>query len=74
VTTDDPLVMVRHCTADGARYCAPGLRTFCRRHGIDFRAFLREGIPASVVEQTGDAMAMRAAANARAERAIHGQQ
>ena len=69
--------MVRHCTSGGARYCAPGMRAFCRRHGLDFRAFLRGGLPASVIEKTGDAMAQRAVANARAERAEgadHGQQ
>lgn len=72
MSDDDPLVMVRHCAAGDVRYCASGLRTFFRRHGLDFRAFLRGGLPASVIEQTGDAMAQRAAANARAERAGHG--
>ena len=70
MSEEDPRVMVRHCTSAGVRYCAPGMRAFFRRHGLDFREFLRRGLPASVIEQTGDAMAMRAAANARAE---HGQ-
>lgn len=66
----DPLVHLRHCVGvDGARYCAPGLRAFFSRHGLDLRAFVRQGLPASVIEATGDAMALRAAKLARDEAA-----
>jgi hypothetical protein len=62
----DPLVRVEHCIGvDGRRYCAPGLRAFFTRHGLDLRTFIRGGLPASVIEGTGDAMAIRAAAVAR---------
>ena len=40
---------------------------FFDRHGLDRRTFLRLGLPVSQVEATGDAMAIQAAANARAE-------
>jgi hypothetical protein len=62
----DPLVRLEHCIGvDGRRYCAPGLRAFFSRHGLDLRTFAREGLPASVIEATGDAMAQRAADIAR---------
>jgi hypothetical protein len=34
---------------------------------MDVRVLARQGYPASVIEATGDAMAQRAAGNARAE-------
>lgn len=65
---NDPLVTLRHCIGvDGRRYCAPGVRAFFSAHGLDLRKFAREGLPASTIEATGDAMALRAAANARKE-------
>jgi len=48
-------------------YCVPGARAFFERHGLDWRAFIREGIPAEQLERTGDAMALKAVARARAE-------
>lgn len=70
----DPLVTLRHCVGvDGRRYCASGVRAFFARHGLDLRAFAHDGLPASVIEATGDAMALRAAARARAEAAEKGQ-
>lgn len=64
----EPVVLLRHCVGvDGQPYCARGLREFMRRHGLDVRVLARQGYPASVIEATGDAMAQRAAGNARAE-------
>jgi hypothetical protein len=64
----EPLVFLRHCVGvDGQTYCAPGLRAFCRRHGLSLRQLAREGIPVSKAEATGDAMALHAAARARLE-------
>jgi hypothetical protein len=64
----DPLVSMRHCIGvDGRRYCARGLRAFFAQHRLDLRTFAREGLPASTIEATGDAMAIRAATLARAE-------
>lgn len=60
-------VRAEHCIGDdGLRYCAWGMRAFCRRHGIDLAAFLRDGIDADVLEATGDALAIAAARRARA--------
>lgn len=50
----DPLVHMRHLRAAG--YCASGARAWFARHQIELRR-LREGIPASELEATGDAMA-----------------
>lgn len=43
----------------GLGYCNRGARAWAERHGIDWRAFRREGLPADVLEGTGDAMAIR---------------
>lgn len=47
--------------------CAPSVRAWFARHGIDYRAFLRDGLPVEQAEATGDAFALRAAAIAREE-------
>jgi hypothetical protein len=61
----EPMVKMSHIRAAG--YCARGLRPFLERHGIDRRQLVSCGIPVSVVEATGDAMAMRVAEIARKE-------
>ncbi len=53
----DVLVTIAHVRAAGM--CVHGARAFFARHGLDFRAFLRDGIPAQVLLATGDAMARR---------------
>lgn len=60
---DEPIVTVTHCKSLG--YCARGMRAFFAQHGLDWQAFRDVGLPASVIEGTGDAMAIRAAALAR---------
>ncbi|WP_442905667.1 hypothetical protein [Hydrogenophaga sp. PBC] len=42
-----------------AGLCVHGTRAWFARHGLDFRAFLRDGITAEVLLATGDAMALR---------------
>lgn len=37
-------------------FCASGTRAWFERHGLDFRAFMRDGLPASHFEATGCAM------------------
>lgn len=56
----------RHCRAAGM-CLTPGVRDFCRNHGIDYRAFINNGINADVLIKTGDAMALQVVAVARAE-------
>jgi hypothetical protein len=47
--------------------CAPGVRPWFAQHGLDYRAFLREGLPVEQAEALDDAFAQRAAAIAREE-------
>lgn len=42
-----------------ARMCGRGARQFFERHGWDWSDFLRNGIEASTVSETGDAMALQ---------------
>lgn len=63
----EPLVTLEHCRA--LHYCARGMREFCVRHNLDWQKFREEGMPADVVEATGDGMAQQAAQLARAEAA-----
>jgi hypothetical protein len=51
--------------------CAPGIRIWCQRHGVDLHQLAGEGLPVEQVEAIDDAYAQRAAALARAE-AAHG--
>lgn len=47
------------------RYCAAGVRTWCREHGLDFRTLATEGIPFEQVEPIDDHFAQTALALAR---------
>ena len=72
-------IIVRLHHARGARLsgvgvlCAPGIRAWFARYGLDYRAFIEHGLPIGLLEATGDAFALRACAIARAE-ATHGRQ
>lgn len=59
----EAIVTLEHCRR--LRYCSRGLRTFFARHGLDWHAFRHDGLPASVIAGTGDAMAIAAARLAR---------
>lgn len=65
----DPLVTTKHMRAAGI--CVRGAREYFAQEGLDWRTFVREGLPASVFEATQSAVAMRAVAIARKE-ADHG--
>jgi hypothetical protein len=47
--------------------CAPSVRLWFEQHELDYRRFLRDGLPVEDVEATGDAFALRACALAREE-------
>ena len=49
-------------------YCAWGLRSFWKLHGLDFADFLKNGILASALLATGDATAEEAVARKRGSR------
>lgn len=63
--TDDVTVRMEHIRR--ARMCSRGSRAFFERHGLDWQRFLREGIPASELLATGDAMANQVVEVARGQ-------
>jgi hypothetical protein len=48
--------------------CVSGARAFGRRHGLDWRKFVREGLPEEDLLATGDAMAIKAVEYARGQK------
>jgi len=42
-----------------AGHCAVGIRRWFNEHGLNFRSFLKDGIDAAVLLDTGDALAQR---------------
>jgi hypothetical protein len=61
----DLMVTMRHVRA--ARLCSRGARAWCEAHGFSWSGFLDDGLPADVLEATGDPFALQAVAAARAE-------
>ena len=55
-----------------AKICVGGARPWFRRHGLDWQAFVANGVPAERLEATGDALALRVVAEARKREAEHG--
>ncbi len=54
---DDPIVTLTDMRS--LRYCNRGARAFFARHGLDWRVFRHQGLPASVLEATCDAQAIK---------------
>lgn len=57
-------LIVRAEDIRAARLCFQGARPWFRRHGLDWQAFLADGLPAGVLAATGDALALRVIAEA----------
>jgi hypothetical protein len=55
-----------------ARLCFQGSRPWLARHGLSWQEFLANGIQAETLEATGDALARRVIAQARARLAREG--
>jgi hypothetical protein len=56
----------------GIGLCHSGSRAWMATHGLDWLAFVREGIPASQLEATGDAIVLNLVEHARAMEASRG--
>lgn len=69
MTASDDLdgVIVTMQTLRHARMCSRGTRAFFQRHNLDYNAFLKEGISARQLADTGDAMALQAVEVARGQ-------
>ena len=52
-------MIIRMAHVREAKYCIRGARAFAERHGLDWRRFLKEGLPEEALLGTGDAMAKR---------------
>jgi hypothetical protein len=59
--------MVKMVHLRKARMCSRGARAFFVRHNLDWDAFLREGVPAEALAETGDAMALEVVEVARGQ-------
>jgi hypothetical protein len=55
--SSDILITIRHARACGL--CSQGSREFAKRHNFDWRDFVKNGIPASKLLATNDAMAQK---------------
>lgn len=51
--------MITRNHIDELGYCARGARRWAARMGLDWSAFVRDGVDSSVLQETGDAMAQR---------------
>ena len=61
----EPKTMVRMEHIRAAKMCSGGTRAFFERHGLDWSAFLRDGIDAEELLATGDGMAKQVVEVAR---------
>lgn len=59
------LVTMKHIRA--CKMCSKGTRAFFEKHGFDWGDFLRQGIDAQTLANTGDAMAIQVAVAAGLE-------
>lgn len=64
------IATVKHLREAGL--CARGGRDWCARYGLDWDQLRHHGIPAAELEATGDALALKVAAVARAEASNNG--
>lgn len=62
----EPELIVRSTDLHELRYCMRGARRWFASHGIDWSAFVRNGIPAAQLDATGDALALKLTAHVRA--------
>lgn len=54
---EDPIIWMNDIVKVGI--CAAGARRWFNERDLDFRSFMKQGIPASELAATGDAQALR---------------
>lgn len=57
------IIIIRIDDIRSAGHCVSGAREWFDRHGLDFRSFIKNGIPAEDFLASGDALAQRVVAN-----------
>jgi len=60
------LINIRH--ARDLNYCVRGCKTFCEKHNIDFKAFVKNGVPEEEFLRTGDGMAIKMVEKAKEDK------
>lgn len=55
-------------------YCHPGCRVFCKRYGIDWMDFLKNGIDSEILLATDNALAVNLVKLVQLQREEHGLQ
>lgn len=63
MSDEEPRVTTQHMRE--LKCCVSGSKIFAKRYGLDWNTFVREGLPASQFENTGDILGIRAAEAAR---------
>ena len=63
MTENDVIVTMKHVRI--ARMCSGGAREFFKRHNLDWYDFLKNGIPASKLEELGDGVGLECVKVAR---------
>lgn len=64
------MIFIRHVNDPapmGAGLCGRGTKQWCEAHGVDFRDFLKNGVPVERIEAINDALGNRVCAAARAD-------
>lgn len=61
------MLVVRKSDVLAAGFCGPGLRAWCRQHGIDSKQ-INDGVPAELLLATGCALAEAVVAKAEQRR------
>jgi hypothetical protein len=64
-----PDLLITMSDVTRAGYCARGARRWFEGHGLDFRAFMKDGIPAAEISALDDALGNRVVATAQERRA-----
>lgn len=55
--SEELLITLRDVRAQG--WCCSGARAFCAQHNVDWKVLRTTGVPASELEATGDAFALK---------------
>lgn len=68
--TVDPLIYVRDIRDSG--HCPRGIKAWCELNGIDFKVWVKQGMPASKLRATGCGLAVRCVEETMARRQRNG--
>lgn len=64
---DNPIIWIDDIRLSG--HCVKGARSWFEQHNLDFRDFIKNGIPADQLIAAGDALAVRVVERTKARRA-----